>query len=133
VKNHSESKDSFMKEIRTILIVNATKKKSNVFKSITTVKRRKSTSVELKRVNQLNSNSEDDRSRSTKREDKIRSVTDTLIEMQTMKSRDTETKMTQRAQHHEKMMLKTNETMTLTKMQHEKRMLMLRIELKKTS
>ncbi len=64
-------------------------------------------------------------------------MTDAMIEIQKMKFADFisqfEIEMRQRNQHHEEIMIKTNETISNAKMQHEKTMMRLKIELKKTS
>jgi hypothetical protein len=110
--------------------INSTKRKSNddVVKSIKRFKAKKAIHVD--------SDSEKNRIRS-KRDDKERSMTDAMIEMQKMKFADFisqfEIEMRQRNQHHEEIMTKTNETISNAKRQHEKTMMRLKIELKKTS
>jgi hypothetical protein len=110
--------------------INSTKRKSNddVVKSTKRFKTKKAIHVDF--------DSEKHRIRS-KRDDKERSMTNAMIEMQKMKFVDSisqfEIEMRQRNQHHEKIMTKTNETISNAKKQHEKTMMRLKIELEKTS
>jgi hypothetical protein len=97
----------------------------------------------------LNLNIDDDQSKDSKRESKKnKSIANALIEMQNIKSnfffkqfefeqmqlqKRFDAKITQRNQHHKKILLKQKELIAIIKMQHEKKMIRLQIELKKTS
>jgi hypothetical protein len=112
--------------------VKSTRRKLNDVALIKSVKRFKT-----KKTIRADSDSEKNRIRSTKRDDKERSMTNAMIEMQKMKFTDStsqfEMKMRQRSQQHDEIMTKINETIMTAKMQHEKTMMRLKIELEKTS
>ncbi len=134
--NESDSDDSLMKNPLTLLTkipkVKSTRRKLNDVALIKSVKRFKT-----KKTIRADSDSEKNRIRSTKRDDKERSMTNAMIEMQKMKFTDStsqfEMKMRQRSQQHDEIMTKINETIMTAKMQHEKTMMRLKIELEKTS
>ncbi len=92
---------------------------------------------ETKKTIRADSDNEKNRIQSTKRDDKERSMTDAMIEMQMMKFIDFTSqfamKMRQRSQQHGEIMTKINETIMTAKMQHEKTLMRLKIELEKTS
>ncbi len=89
-----------------------------------------------KKTIRADSDNENNRVRSTKRERKKRSMTNAMIEMQKMKFIDFtsqfEIEMRQKSQKHKNIMTKINETILTAKMQHEKTMMILKIELEKT-
>ncbi len=145
-ENEHESSDSFMKDIRSTFLIIKKKKKSEIFKATTT--KRRQTKSEAKRAIQINSNSDEIQFKSIKRDDKSKSMTDAMIEMQHIRFTDSksqfeveqmtnqkrfEVELLRRSQHHEKIMTKTNETILAAKMQHKETMMRLKIELKKTS
>ncbi len=78
-ENKHESSDSFMKDIRSTLLI-FKKKKSKIFKTTTT--KRRQTKFEAKRAIQMNSNSDEIQFKLIKRDDKSRSMTDAMIKMQ---------------------------------------------------
>jgi hypothetical protein len=132
-----------MKDIRSIFLI-IKKKKSEIFKAT----KRRQVKSKAKRAIQMNSNSDEIQFKSIKRDDKSRSMTNVMIEMQHIRFIDFkfqfeteqmtnqkrfEVELIQRSQHHEKIMTKTNETILVAKMQHEETMMRLKIKLKKTS
>jgi hypothetical protein len=131
--NDSDSNDSLMKNSLTLLTktskIKSIKRKLN---DVVFIKKR----FKTKKIIRANSDSDDNRVRSTKRKSKEKSMTDAMIEMQKMKFVDFisqfEIEMRQRSQQHEEIMTKINETILTAKMQHEKTMMRLKIELKKT-
>jgi hypothetical protein len=140
-ENEHESSDSLMKDIRfTLLIIK--KKKSKIFKAT----KRRQVKSKAKRAIQMNSNSDEIQFKSIQSDDKNKSMTNAMIEMQHISFIDFkfqfeteqmtnqkkfEIELIQRSQHHEKIMIKTNETILVAKMQHEETMMRLKIELKK--
>ncbi len=135
----NESSDSLMKDVSSI----NKKKKSEIFKA----NKRRKTKMNAKRAIHVNSNSDEISSKSTKRDDKSKSMIDAIMKMKHIRFIDSmsqfetaqitnqkrfEVEMLQRSQHHKEIMTKTNETILFVKMQHEKTMMRLKIKLKKT-